>query len=246
LIEGEAGLGIMGYTLQQKLSPQTLVAPLILGNQAPFEMASGELQPIYKELFAKAKADAQEDAGHAKSNLRNTLFNLPEGERHEVLAAAIKRQVALVIRHEDPDAIDPDVDLFSLGVDSLMAAEMVSRLSRMIKEPVAPTIIFDQRTVNDLTGFLLEVTIDFSAEEAGNVNVEPDEESTPEESVSERSPVEQSNANGSTQDPDWEEALKKILSDELKRRGKDVAALEESRSLRRQLSRLASVLKKRT
>jgi len=251
LIEGEAGVDILGYFLKASdIGKQTFVAPLILSSPSPFELPSGELQPLYRDLFVASG----EDEAVAKSNLRRELYLAAPEDRHAMLASAIKKQVGLVIRHDDPESIDADADLFSLGVDSLMAAEMVSRLSKMIKEPLAPTILFDQRTINDLTGFLLEVTIDFTEDENGDERFEE-----PDKEISDTAPAEAAmpapavqpvgseprRSQSETTQEAWDSVLKRMLSKELESRGKDPAALEESRSLRRQLARLASLLNKK-
>lgn len=246
LIEGNAGVDILGYFLKNtSAGSQTFVAPLILSSPSPFELPSGELQPLYRDLF---EAAGEEEAA-AKSNLRREMYLADPEDRHAMLASAIKRQVGLVIRHDDPESIDADADLFSLGVDSLMAAEMVSRLSKMIKEPLAPTILFDQRTINDLTGFLLEVTIDFSEDEDGGGRFEESDDHVTTTSPRETTkPAEDKGSRpqeGNAAEEAWDVLLSRILAKELESRGKDPAALQESRSLRRQLSKLASLLNKK-
>ncbi len=248
LIEAEGGNDILGYTLTQPgLLNQTLVAPLILDTPAPFKLPSGEIQPIYRNLFAQAAADAPQSSDEL-GKLRKQLFKAAPEERYALLASAIKKQVAMVTRIEDAEGIDVDADLFSLGIDSLMAAEMVSRLSQMIKEPLAPTIIFDQRTVNDLTTFMLEVTIDFSTDEA-----EADEEQEAPARVSEGSAavtlgsnsIKASNGEHEQTQADWEEMLRDVLKAEIAKRGMSTNSLEESWSINRSVKRLASSLKKR-
>lgn len=250
LIDGDSGTDILIYSLMTgSLPSQVFVAPLILESATPFELPSGEIQPLYRKLLGGDAAGSE--AAAAKSNLRAELFKADPEERHALLASAVKKQVGLVVRHENPEAIDPDADIFSLGVDSLMAAEMVSRLSKMIKEPLAPTILFDQRTVNELTSFLLEVTIDFSAEEQG-LTEDPEEDvkaDAPREAAAAPQgasvPKEAPTDNGALQREDWERKLKALLAEELKALGKNPDALEESRILRRNIAKLAASLKKR-
>ncbi|HEY4002170.1 MAG TPA: thioester reductase domain-containing protein [Candidatus Xenobia bacterium] len=54
----------------------------------------------------------------------------------------------------DPAQITPDMSLLELGLNSLAAAELHSRLSRMLGRPLSPTVALEHPTVGQLTTYL--------------------------------------------------------------------------------------------
>ncbi len=248
MIDLGPGMSVLAYTLQNTIPSQILVAPFILENKGAFESMKGDIYPLYRDLFNQASDSSShtrtEEATPA-NDLWSSLTTAAESERLEILANAIREQVAFVVRQDDPSVISFEADLFEFGIDSLMASEIVNRLSKMLRHNLSPTIIFDQRTINDLANFLLEVRLDFTGEEVterGGTDTDVTSLSTDKESLT---PNVQS-TNGKGQEPaKWEEILKNMLSNELVIRGKKPESLDESRSLRRQLARLASLLEKK-
>jgi len=249
LIDLEPGMAILGYALQNKSMPsQILVAPFILENKVAFQAMNGSIHPLYRELFNEAVTNTTNiDTSEAAqtNDLWSILTKADESDRFDLLSNEIREQVAFVVRQEDPSVISFEADLFEFGIDSLMASEIVNRLSKMLRHNLSPTIIFDQRTITDLANFLLEVRLDFTGEEVmdndlakgDNIIVTPKEEAV----------VHSANGtNGKDKEPvKWDELLKNMLSNELVTRGKRPETLEESRSLKKQVARLASLLDKK-
>lgn len=56
----------------------------------------------------------------------------------------------------EPDRIDPDERLALYGLDSLAATGTVGELAGLLKRELAPTLIWDYPTINELTQFLME------------------------------------------------------------------------------------------
>lgn len=83
-----------------------------------------------------------------------TLAALPFDEAKEQLLAAIGGQVAAVLGVNDPQAIDPTQRLFEVGIDSLMAIELRSRLQSRLGCPLPSTLVFDYPTVAEMTDFV--------------------------------------------------------------------------------------------
>ncbi|MCI7372776.1 MAG: KR domain-containing protein, partial [Desulfovibrio piger] len=93
---------------------------------------------MYEELRhspATAAARPAETAGN--SRLAAELRALPMSGREERLRAYLKKEIAGFLRLEE-DAIPEDVNLTSLGMDSLISLDLFQRISRDLKIRIAP------------------------------------------------------------------------------------------------------------
>ncbi|MDY2667150.1 KR domain-containing protein, partial [Desulfovibrio sp.] len=93
---------------------------------------------MYEELRhspAAAAARPAETAGN--SRLAAELRALPMSGREERLRAYLKKEIAGFLRLEE-DAIPEDVNLTSLGMDSLISLDLFQRISRDLKIRIAP------------------------------------------------------------------------------------------------------------
>jgi acyl transferase domain-containing protein/SAM-dependent methyltransferase len=77
-------------------------------------------------------------------------------EREDLLLEYVRDHIAALLRLDAPQAIDRRSRLMELGLDSLMAVELRSRLSRglTLPEPLPATLIFDYPTVDAITALL--------------------------------------------------------------------------------------------
>ncbi len=244
LIDEKTGFDLFGFSLKQSSFPaQVVVMPIYLDNTAPFETAAGTLKPIYSLVFGSQPKAIEEQ----KFDLRKKLRNVNPDERQAILADTIRKQVALVTKQDDPESIDLDGDLFSLGVDSLMSTELVNRLSKLLRQELSPTIIFDQRTVNTLSEFLLDVTLNLDEDEP-----DADEEAQPAMETPRGAPATKAEQGGiengkhTAKAVSWKEMLSKEIALKLAEKGKDSNTVETNRDIRKQLEKLAELLEKKT
>jgi acyl transferase domain-containing protein/SAM-dependent methyltransferase len=95
------------------------------------------------------------DADAIAARLREAL----PAERHQVLVEYVAQQVAGVLRLEAGGAIDPRERLMDLGLDSLMAVELRTRLGFGLGLPqgLPATLVFEHPTVEAIARFLLPV-----------------------------------------------------------------------------------------
>ncbi|MEU8825291.1 type I polyketide synthase [Streptomyces sp. NPDC048636] len=109
-----------------------------------------------------AVPDGPSGAAHA---LRERLAAAGPAERHEALLALVREKAAAVLGGDTPDALEEQIPLSELGVDSTGAAELRNLLNAAtgLSEPV--TLVFDHPTVAAIADRLDQVITGRSAED---------------------------------------------------------------------------------
>jgi acyl transferase domain-containing protein/NADPH:quinone reductase-like Zn-dependent oxidoreductase/acyl carrier protein len=111
---------------------------------------AGVLPPILSGLV-RAPSQRRRQSGSLVAKLAST----PEAEREEVVLALVRAEVAAVLGHGSPDAIEPERSFKDLGFDSLAAVELRNRLKAATGLPLPPTIVFDYPNSTALAEHLL-------------------------------------------------------------------------------------------
>jgi myxalamid-type polyketide synthase MxaB len=115
----------------------------------------GAPPPPLLELFAQ-EASIAADAGLGPSKFLETLESTPPGERLDLLRDEIRSQIASVLGLASFEDIELRARLFDLGLDSLMAVELKTRLERALGCVMRPTLVFDYPTVEALAGYFAQ------------------------------------------------------------------------------------------
>jgi hypothetical protein len=116
------------------------------------DATGGAAEPAESE---RGVAVDRSDADRIVARLREAL----PAERHQVLVEYVAQQVASVLRLENKGAVDPGERLMDLGLDSLMAVELRTRLGIGLSLPqgLPATLVFEHPTVEAIARFLLPV-----------------------------------------------------------------------------------------
>ncbi|MBA3948884.1 MAG: hypothetical protein H0X44_02945, partial [Acidobacteria bacterium] len=95
-------------------------------------------------------------AAPPESQVVRDVLAAPPAARERLLADIIQREAAEVL--DLPSASDAEVTqgLFEMGMDSLMALELRTRLQTLAGRALPATLIFDYPTINAIARFLLE------------------------------------------------------------------------------------------
>ncbi|WP_405790432.1 SDR family NAD(P)-dependent oxidoreductase [Streptomyces sp. NBC_01367] len=147
--EGLALLDTAHHTGDAHLVPMQLdLAPL---RQADASMVPALLRGLVR---APARRAAQTAAAGTGTPLVEQLVRLPENERDALLLDLVRDQVAAVLGHATPDAVEPGRAFKDLGFDSLTAVEFRNRLGATAGVRLPATLVFDYPTPTVLAGYL--------------------------------------------------------------------------------------------
>ncbi|WP_190046433.1 type I polyketide synthase, partial [Streptomyces galbus] len=83
------------------------------------------------------------------------LAALDERERVRALTDLVRQEIAAVLEHASPDAVDMDLTFQELGFDSLTGVELRERITAVSGVRVPPTLIFDHPTGRAVVRYLL-------------------------------------------------------------------------------------------
>ncbi|WP_436792075.1 SDR family NAD(P)-dependent oxidoreductase, partial [Yinghuangia sp. YIM S10712] len=110
--------------------------------------------PVDTELRALLAADAdaadEPEAGAADA-LRTSLAGLSDPERDRAVLGVVCRQVALVLGHPSPESIEPTRAFADLGLTSITAVELRTRLNAATGLRLPAAIAFDAPTPQAVT-----------------------------------------------------------------------------------------------
>jgi acyl transferase domain-containing protein/NADP-dependent 3-hydroxy acid dehydrogenase YdfG len=130
---------------------------------------AGVLPALLRGLVRVASERGPDE--RAGESLALRLRALPAQERGDATLAIVRGEVATVLGHSHPRAIDPERAFKELGFDSLTGVELRNRLAAITGLTVPVTVIFDHPTTAALAEFLLHEALP-EIEHAGDLDSE--------------------------------------------------------------------------
>ncbi|MFG2342420.1 type I polyketide synthase, partial [Streptomyces yangpuensis] len=109
--------------------------------------------PLLSGLFG---AGHLRSANGAAGEFSGRLQGLPAVERERTVLELVRGQVAAVLGHVTPAAVDTSRTFQSVGFDSLTAVELRNRLTAATGVRMPASVVFDYPTPELLAGYLLE------------------------------------------------------------------------------------------
>ncbi|HEX8053993.1 MAG TPA: beta-ketoacyl synthase N-terminal-like domain-containing protein, partial [Thermoleophilaceae bacterium] len=99
--------------------------------------------------------EAVADPTGPEGELLVRLLDLPPPDRRPELVAHLRTEVAEVIGLDSPDVLEPHQGFFEVGMDSLMAMQLQTRLAEALDRELPATLALDHPTVDALADHLL-------------------------------------------------------------------------------------------
>jgi acyl transferase domain-containing protein/acyl carrier protein len=112
-------------------------------------------RPFLAELRARPTAAPAPAARPRPADLAVRLEGLSGEARRDLLAAHVRGEAAMVLGLSEA-RIDPDQGLFDMGMDSLMAVDLKTRLEAAVGHRLPSTLTFNYPTVTALAGYLAD------------------------------------------------------------------------------------------
>ncbi|WP_229892790.1 beta-ketoacyl reductase, partial [Streptomyces tendae] len=146
-----------------------LLVPVRLNRPALRAQAQAGTLPMLMKALVPATVRRQAAAGAAGvvaggGPLADHLIGLSTAEREERVQDLVRREVAGVLGHASPDAIQATQSFKELGFDSLTAVDLRNRLTAATGLRLPATLIFDHPTSAALADRVLNDLVDDSAE----------------------------------------------------------------------------------
>jgi len=149
-LDTEQGLSMLRSALAHK-APELAVLSLDTRRMQK-AWPSGAAPVVFSELIA---AHASPRRAASSSPAVDRLEPLAPSERHGALTELLAECVASVLALPSSAHVSPDRPLQEMGLDSLMAVELRNKVSDLIGQPLAATLMFDYPTVGKLAEHLL-------------------------------------------------------------------------------------------
>jgi acyl transferase domain-containing protein/NADP-dependent 3-hydroxy acid dehydrogenase YdfG/acyl carrier protein len=164
-LSNEEGLELFDTALQLN---RALALPVRLDVAALRALATaGTLPALLRGLVRVTSARGSGE--RASESLAARLRASPARERGDAVLAIVREQVATVLGHSHPHAIDPERAFKELGFDSLTAVELRNRLAAITGLTIPVTVIFDHPTTAALADHLLHEALP-EIEQAGDLD----------------------------------------------------------------------------
>jgi acyl carrier protein len=130
---------------------RAVLLPLRLDAEALRAQArEGTLPPLLHRVVRVPARRAQDAAG----SLAQRLAGKPASERDRVVLELVRAEIAVVLGHASPDAVEPERAFKELGFDSLGAVEFRNRLVVATGLQLPSTLVFDHPNPKAVAGYI--------------------------------------------------------------------------------------------
>jgi acyl carrier protein len=109
------------------------------------------IPPLLSSLVRVPAKRANEDTN---KDLARHLANAPAQDRERIVLNLVRTEVATVLGHTSPEAINTQRAFLELGFDSLTAIELRNRLNTATNLHLPPTLIFDHPNTTTLAQYI--------------------------------------------------------------------------------------------
>ncbi len=94
-----------------------------------------------------------------QDTLLRTMKAVPESEQLDILRGVVRQQIRLVLGFDAGFKLEPEQNLFEVGMDSLMAVELRNRLHALLGTLLPASLVFDHPNAEALTTYLAKAML---------------------------------------------------------------------------------------
>ncbi|MFE5159719.1 type I polyketide synthase [Streptomyces sp. NPDC056697] len=155
-LSSEAGLALFDEALG---TDEAVLLPTHLDLAAlRVQARSGEVPALLRGLVRvpRRRTVASGSAGSDAGSLRDRLAGLSAADQYRALLDLVRVQVATVLGHGSPEAVEPDLAFKDMGFDSLTTVELRNRLNTETGLRLSAVLVFDHPTPTALVDHLRE------------------------------------------------------------------------------------------
>nr|BAW35652.1 modular polyketide synthase [Streptomyces neyagawaensis] len=146
-----AGMGALSSTEGMALFDSALRAERALLVPARLELTAireaatttGSVPPLFRALVRAPRRRSAGTTADSRSALAGRLRGRPYGDQERALLDLVRAQVAAVLGHAGPQAVDPERAFKDAGFDSLTAVDLRNRLNAATGLRLPTTLVFD-------------------------------------------------------------------------------------------------------
>ncbi|MFN8494509.1 MAG: SDR family NAD(P)-dependent oxidoreductase [Caldilineaceae bacterium] len=149
-ISPEEGCAILGALLPRS-APQIGVSPL---DWSRFLRHHSGAQAFYQNFVNQATPPEPTAVPAAPLDFHAQWQKTPTKDQMALLVRHLRQTTAAVLRLPNPEAIDLQTGLMTLGMDSLMAVELRNRLAASLATALPASLLFDYPTLEKLATYL--------------------------------------------------------------------------------------------
>ncbi|MDY6988819.1 MAG: SDR family NAD(P)-dependent oxidoreductase [Thermodesulfobacteriota bacterium] len=167
-IPPDEGLNMLERLMGQDV-PQVGVLPVTWSKF--MEQFHHGASPMFLEAFLPA-SESEGALWTQPSFMVKELKKTAPEKRRSVLEDHVRIQVAETLGMESPEEIDLHVGLFDVGIDSLMAVDLKSRLESSLGQALRSTLVFNYPTVKAMADYLADEVLPFDFPSESHASIE--------------------------------------------------------------------------
>ncbi|WP_189711536.1 type I polyketide synthase, partial [Streptomyces anandii] len=157
-----AGMGSLSSAEGMELFDSALRADRALLVPARLELTAireaatttGSVPPLFRALVRAPRRRSAGTTADSRSALAGRLRGLPHADQERALLDLVRTQVAAVLGHAGPQAVDPEKAFKDAGFDSLTAVDLRNRLNAATGLRLPTTLVFDYPNSTALARYL--------------------------------------------------------------------------------------------
>ncbi|MFC5000437.1 type I polyketide synthase, partial [Dactylosporangium cerinum] len=150
----QQGLELFDTAVLAGLSAPAHLVPALLDTKAL--RGTGPVPALLRALVRRPAHRVQAVAAVGGSVLTRRLTGVPATEQQAVVLDVVRSEIAAVLGHASPTAVDPDRAFTEAGFDSLTAVELRNRLGTVTGLRLPATLVFDHPNPTALAAYLTE------------------------------------------------------------------------------------------